>query len=108
MALFKNNDDELLEKINIIFQNQMKETLGKSFEKYIIQFQELVNEEKEIIENAAKEVIAKLEKFEKLERQLLHSNNVNIELENKIKSRDSIIYRKTKQIDQMNRLNKVR
>lgn len=101
MALFKNDNNELLEKIDIIFQNQMNETLGKSFEQYIIQFQELVDEEKKIIENSTREAIAKLEKFEKLDKQFLYLNNVIIELNKEIRKRDTIVKRKEKQIERL-------
>jgi len=101
--------EKMLEEFEKILNEKLEENLNHSFANsfnlYLDKFREMVDAEKEIIENAAEKTIKKINsasnKMMQIE-ELISSNKtmtsqVNI-LINELKKRDAIIERKNKQI----------
>lgn len=101
--------EKLLEDIDNLLQHHLEQKINQSilnsFNRYLEKFQELVDDEKEIIEESSKKAIEKItivsNKISKIDAISKTNQKLSNEVTNlvqEIRKRDAIIERKNKQI----------
>jgi len=100
-----NKTDEILNAVNELLEYQLKQAFVNSFNLYVEKFQRLVDDEKIIIDNSAKEAIDKINiassKLSKIDELIKANAKLSNDVDNllkEIRKRDAIIQRKNNQI----------
>jgi len=107
MGTFK-NDDEVLDKIDILIKNNMNQVIANSINFYLEPLRNILDEEQKLISDATTKAIEKLDQYSEVGETLQSLINENqrmskvvLELQKEIQTRDAMIHRKDKQISRL-------
>jgi len=106
--------EKLLEEINNMLEAKLNLLFANSFNFYLDQFRELVNHEKELIEESANEAIEKIDTATNKLTNIDEVVNANkklseevLQLINEIRKRDAKLDRKEKEIKRLKEKNEI-
>lgn len=107
MGMFK-NDDDVLEKIDMLIKNNINEVVANSINFYLEPLRNILDKEQKLISDATSKAVEKLDQYSEVSeilQSLIKENKkmskVVLDLHKEIQKRDAIIHRKDEQISRL-------